>query len=272
MSPRRDFEQRFPSETVSIDEARRRFINRVHVGLFDHLGYLVSWTKVAVGLGELVPYGWSIEKFTKHEFYKTLRSVEAFVPLLPHHFNPGEYSTNPQTFAEQGQSLVRAFIAECELDIGVEWDGRRFRATGASELDDGLVNDVLDWCKGPNLESIRKPLKKAIGDLLEVKRNPERGADIVGDVYEAVEAAGKWLTGSDKPLSGNRETIVAALGIHKYFDDLLLAFINWGNQYRHAGGAKRPKPAAIHYPEAEAYLYQGGLIIRLILTARGSAP
>lgn len=55
---------------------------------------------------------------------------------------------------------------------------------------------------------------------------------------------------------------MSALGLGEAFGDLMKGFIKWGNLYRHAEGVTTPRKRA-DYDEAEAFVYQAGVFIRL---------
>jgi hypothetical protein len=109
------------------------------------------------------------------------------------------------------EAIVR-LLKEAECDIGVSWDGKSFRPSGALELDLALVNEPLAWIDAPQYESVRLPMVKALQHYLESLQDPAKLSDVITDAYESLEAMGKIVTGRpNKDLSANAELFVTRL-------------------------------------------------------------
>jgi hypothetical protein len=79
--------------------------------------------------------------------------------------------------------------------------GRKLRQKGAALLDQKLVNDTLHWLRGAGYDSVLKPFEKGLHHLLEAHIKKDGLSDVITDMYEAVEALAKKVTGRDKDLS-----------------------------------------------------------------------
>ncbi len=89
-------------------------------------------------------------------------------------------------------------------------------------------------------------------------------ADTVTDMYEALEAMVKVVTGRDKDLSANRESFISKLYLSSHFKIMLKNYIEYANEYRHAAEpcVERKLPIS---SEVEAFVYTTGLFIRLAI-------
>jgi hypothetical protein len=256
---RHDFEKRF-NIAIGEAEAQARFVNRIHTLIFDEFRWFqdslgASRKAAALHLGERFHSEWDLKLYAKNEFHKTLRAIEA-VYASQRLFRMDEAC---KVIDDQ----VRVFLERSEVDLGVTFENGQFSPTGAPILDKALVNDPLDWCRRKGLESVVKPFEKALTYLLEAKSKPIRSSDAITDAYEAVEALAKIASGRDSgDLSKNSQALIAALKSPPSVGEVLRVFIKWGNLYRHAEGATMPRATA-SYPEAEAFVYQAGIFIRL---------
>jgi len=97
---------------------------------------------------------------------------------------------------------------------------------------------------------------------MEAQQKPERLGDTITDIYEAVEALAKSVTGRDKDLSGNAELFISKLELSDYYKKMLKDYIEFACDYRHAVklGEKR-EPLSRN--EVEAFIYTSGLFMRL---------
>jgi hypothetical protein len=90
-------------------------------------------------------------------------------------------------------------------------------------------------------------------------------ADVVTDMYEALETTAKFVTGNQtKDLSGNREKFVTQLKLSPYYKIILRDYIEYANEYRHGIELSRERIPLIS-KEVEAFIYLTGLFIRLAL-------
>jgi hypothetical protein len=160
-------------------------------------------------------------------------------------------------------------VDAAEVDLGVRWSGGKFQRTGAALLDDGLVNDPLRWLADPRHKVIRDPFRKALDHLLESRSRTELRADVMTDMYEALEATVKLVTGRDRDLSGNMELFVSTLNAPAAYRDILRPYLTYANRFRHGATTERP---TVSEAEAESFLYLSGLFIRMALTSGTLAP
>lgn len=138
-----------------------------------------------------------------------------------------------------------------------------FVRTGAPLLDEHLVNEPLRWLSEPKYKSVRQPFEKGLSHYLEAQNRPDRLADVITDMYEAVEALAKIITGRhNKDLSGNAERFISEVNTSKHYKTLLRDYISYGNEFRHAEREGRPRPP-LSEPEVESFIYLTGLFIRL---------
>ncbi len=144
----------------------------------------------------------------------------------------------------------------------MEWRDGVFWPSGAKLLDEALVNENLKWLADKGYHDVLGPFEKGLRHFLEAQQKPERLGDTVTDIYEAVEALAKVVTGRDKDLSGNAELFISKLELSDYYRKMLKDYIDFACDYRHAVklGEKR-KPLTRN--EVEAFIYTSGLFIRL---------
>ncbi len=107
------------------------------------------------------------------------------------------------------------------------------------------------------------PFSKGLQHLLESDKRPELGSDVITDMYEALEALAKVVTGrSTRDLSANAELFLSTLGVSDGYRSILKEYIKYANDFRHAleEGKVRSAPPA---REVESFVYLTGLFIRL---------
>ena len=156
-------------------------------------------------------------------------------------------------------------VQASEVDLGIEWRPPTFIRTGAPMLDEHLVNEPLRWLSEPKYESVRRPFEKGLSHYLEAQNRPDRLADVITDMYEAVEALAKIVTGRPgKDLSGIVERFISEVNASKHYKALLRNYISYGNEFRHAEREGRPRPP-LSEPEVESFIYLTGLFIRLAI-------
>jgi len=159
---------------------------------------------------------------------------------------------------------IRGLLAESEIDLGIEWTGTQFLRSGAPALDHALVKEPLGrLAADAKYATVLLPFDKGLRHLLQSNSRPELLADVVTDMYEALEALAKIVTGrSDKDLSGNAELFISKSPVPSGYRKLLKDYIEYANEFRHAArpGEVRSMPSE---KEAEAFVYLTGLFIRL---------
>ena len=83
-------------------------------------------------------------------------------------------------------------------------------------------------------------------------------------MYEALEALAKIVTGRDKDLSANQQSLISKVNASEHYKTLLKDYIDYANEFRHAASEKTPKPQ-ISEREAESFVYLTGVFIRLAM-------
>jgi len=162
---------------VPIDEARRRFVNRIEnrvlklVELINEGGRnksaldpLIIDIESALGEPHL-RYVWSpglfIEVWRKRingDFYRCLVAVENLHELVSARFPSGSRAVT---------AVITESLAQSETDLGISWQDGSFSKKGAELLDEKLVNESLRWLADPRYENALIPFQKGLSHLLE---------------------------------------------------------------------------------------------------------
>lgn len=262
------FHQRF-NIRVNVADVHRRFITRalnmiggvlpvLEQSLLDrHKPRYVREGLIAVATKLGVEYKWNklFSDYAGTDFYSCLLALET---LYQTYVNQLEF----KKYAEKVDNSIQYVISLSETDIGVEWRDGAFWPSGAKFLDGALVNENLKWLADKGYHNVLSPFEKGLRHFLEAQQKPERLGDTITDIYEAVEALAKDVTGRDKDLSGNAELFISKLELSDYYKKMLKDYIDYANDYRHAaklGGKKKP----LIRNEVEAFIYTSGLFIRL---------
>jgi hypothetical protein len=274
------FHERFDIE-VSLDEAKRRFVNRVDNLIFSELlsealssNTRVSFKrKIVAALGETYESR-SISNYVSGDFYKTLHALEAFYDAF---FSPGPYLVdNYELLARREcktllEEYIVRFLVGAEVDLGVRWENGCFVKTGAVLLDKSLVNDVLHWLRDKSYEDVLTPYEKGLRHFLEVEKRPEVLPDVITDMYEALEALAKIITNRpNSDLSANTELFIKAVKASDAYKNMLKEYIDYANRFRHSPRPARPRPS-LSIPEVESFIYLTGIFIRLAITGTDTA-
>ncbi len=269
------FHRRFNIE-VDLNDARRRFIERVRTLTWSFLSNLYAVERqdmnallqaVNFHLGERHrPVRYSSEfmdqwdDFVGDSFLKCVNMTEAVrVGMVAQ-----RYSSETVARFMDG---VTAAVQNSEFDLGISWDGKIFTQKGAKLLDEKLVNDPLEWLRDPKYRNVLVPFEKGLKHWMEGHKNPERYGDVITDVYEAVEALAKLVTGRDADLSANREKFVSLVKLPEAYNKMLKAYIDFGCEYRHSPETSKPRT----YPserDTEAFIYMTGVFLRLAVQTR----
>lgn len=256
------FHKRFNIE-VDVEEARQRFLNRIANSISPYL--INAWKH---GKIDIVKLRWAVanalgKKYDPHyiwtdyvedDFYSCLKALETVRQALP--------KTLKQEFDEILQQYV---ISQSEIDLGISWRDGTFRPSGAKLLDEALVNEPLQWLSDPKYHNVLVPFEKGLRDFLEANKYPERLADTVTDMYEALEAMAKVVTSRPRrDLSSNAELFVSKLELSAYYKKMLKDYISYASEFRHA--VEEGKQRVLPQPqEVEAFIYTTGLFIRLAI-------
>ena len=195
-----------------------------------------------------------------NDFWRCLHAVEGFYSALPAGTSTGGYDPVVALNA-----AVEETLAESECDVGVSWKNGIFTRRGAELLDESLVNGPLRWLAEPEYETVLAALERGLTHFLEGTKDRQRFGDAVTDMYEALEAMAKVVTGKpSKDLSSLREEFIAKLRLLEIHKAMLKDYIEYGCDFRHAieKGQKRTWPLE---HEAENFIYLTGLFIRLAI-------
>jgi hypothetical protein len=254
------FHQRFE---INIDdgEARRRFVNRAynHVfnGFFDRFqpnqryrveAYIVS------RLGERYDLDHNIKNYIGDDFEKVLEALEAAIAAV-----------RPDHLDDKLGMIIGATLAEAEIDLGIAWTGEIFIRTGSPVLDQELVTEPFGKLGDPKFSNVVAPFKKGLMHFLQATKRPEILPDVITDMYEALEALAKIITGrKNKDLSANAEFFIKAVNATDGYKKILKEYIEYANQFRHALEEGKPRPQ-LSSKEVESFIYLTGLFIRLAL-------
>lgn len=259
-----DFHRRFNIE-VGIEEAQERFINRVINKVEQDLDSFlrhntVSYNKeamynVATRLGVEYDVSREFHKYVRNKFYDCLIVLEAIYEVF---IRENSYD------AEKLDILIRYAISLSETDLGIEWRDGAFWPSGAKLLDEALVNENLKWLSEHGYDDVLVPFEKGLRDFLEARNKPERLGDTVTDIYEALEALAKVITGKDTDLSGNAELFISKLKLNEYYKTMLKNHIEYACEYRHAAELSKGKKP-LKRNEVEAFIYTTGIYIRLAI-------
>lgn len=259
-----DLHQRFNIK-VGIEEAQKRFINRVINKVEQDLDSLLRFNtvrhykeamyNVATRLGVEYDVSREFHEYVRNKFYDCLIVLEAIYEVF---IRENSYD------AEKLDILIRYAISLSETDLGIEWRDGAFWPSGAKLLDEALVNENLKWLSEHGYDDVLVPFEKGLRDFLEARNKPERLGDTVTDIYEALEALAKVITGKDTDLSGNAELFISKLKLNEYYKTMLKNHIEYACEYRHAaelGKGKKP----LKRNEVEAFIYLTGLFMRLAI-------
>lgn len=268
----RPFHERFEIE-VGLDEARRRFVNRVSNTIYSgilrqdlslderRLGYKY----VANELGERYVNQGFLD-YIASDFVRCLQVTEAVYEWLEQMVDAA-YTTQQQRYEEVRDSLsslVERILDFSEVDLGVDWQPPVFVSTGARLLDERLVNEQLRWLSEPRYRTVYEPFEKGLTHFLESETKPQLLPDVITDMYESVEALSKIVTGRPgKDLSANAQAFISKVKASDHYKRLLKEYIAYANEFRHAEREGKPRPS-LSRAETESFVYLTGLFIRLI--------
>lgn len=258
------FHQRFNIE-VPNEEVKQRFLNRVSNIVFRSaflslicegkaitekaLKRSLMW-KVANALGKIFSPSNEWEDYVSRDFHTCLRTLEVIYKELP-----------DDDQKKKLDEIIKMTISLSEIDLGIRWREGIFLPSGAKLLDEALVNESLQWLSDLKYRNVLTPFQKGLTGFLETTKHPERLADTITDMYEALEAMAKVVTNRPKKdLSGNAELFVKKLGLSDYYKKMLKDYISYANEFRHAveKSKQRVPPLA---QEVEAFIYTTGLFI-----------
>jgi len=258
------FHERFDIQ-LRIDEARGRFLNRVHNHIFDNFfndpAMISDDTKRGLVLGNVADvmgeeFDWDndFDDYVEGDFYRCLQVLEASYDAL-----------RGVRQKEELTQLIDLVLKESEVDLGVEWKDGKFIRTGAKLLDQKLVNEPLHWLSDRKYKNVYVPFAKGLSHFLEAEKRPELLSDVIIDMHEALEALAKIVTGRPKKdLSANAGLFIKKINASQHYKSILKEYIFYANEFRHAleEGKERPK---LSVSEVESFIYLTGIFIRLAI-------
>jgi hypothetical protein len=260
------FHKRFDIE-VSVEEVRRRFVNRIRIGTKDAAGKALSenfypdqlMEAICFKLGETPGFSDGLSRFMENwddlveaDFLKCLHTTEAVYCAL---------TIGAEEVAQSFDRFIRVVLSESEVDLDIVWNGQIFIKKGAQLLDERLINDPLHWLREPKYENVLMPFEKGLSHWMEVHKDKKRCGDVVTDMYESLEALAKITTMRNTDLTGNREKFASELRLPEQYARMLKEYVDFGCKYRHSPGMTETR----EYPseqDTEAFMYMTGLFIR----------
>lgn len=282
-----EFRKRMGLEKIDIDEARKRFLNRVDVSILrwlqDNNGRIfydenfIWWISEELGeaWGDRVKTRdyesgfWSdvtLETMTKGEFFQTLLIIEKAYQYIVED-KPGRI-INRYGFNRQNELInlynfnerMNRIILLSETDLGVFWKEGKFYLSGAKELDDALIGDTLEWLS--KYQKTQKQFSISLDHYKKSLQNVAAGKDAITNAYTSIEALTKEVLNNDKSFDKNSDALVDKLGLIKEYKNIVHYYKQLAHEYgsRHAGSNPTHK-------EVEAFVYLTGLLLRLIASS-----
>lgn len=160
------------------------------------------------------------------------------------------------------QEMTAQAIEKSVIDLGVMYKEGKFYRKGARELDQTLVIETLDWLK--EFPATKDAFDEALREYLR-KDYP----DAITKCYSALEGLVKEFLHSDRGLDKLLPELLSKLSLSVQWKGILVHFCNYAHEFGSRHGkrdnaqARKPNP-----DEVEAYIYQTGLIMRLICQTR----
>jgi hypothetical protein len=259
----RKFNERFNIE-VGTEEAKHRFVHRVYNRVFLHfIGGLPDRLRQEV-IGAITnALGVKIDIYTQREFwdqvgedfFANLQAIEAM-----------HRSLQDSRHRTELEEIIVQLFSESEVDLGARWKNGEFLPSGAPMLDEKLVNDVLGMFTSKKYEGALTPFHKGLDLFLHSTKKPELLLDVITDMFEALEALAKIVTGKDAKLDANQELFIATVKASGAYKPILKAYIAYAHAFRHAA-EKGQKKAVPSHQEVESFIYLTGLFLRLAMSS-----
>ncbi len=255
---------------VDLEKAQAKFVNRaidlVFVNFIRSNPFLSNkdekiYFSIATYLGIMHVPTWNphaslqyyAKIYTKQDFNNVLQGTEAIDLWL---------TSNCPSRTKIFRNLVEEILNVTEVGLGIIWRNGKFYPSGAKVLDEALVNDVLNWLDEDRFTNVKAPFQKALSHYLESTKKPELLADVITDMYEALEAFAMVVTGKDKDLSANKDLLIKKLKLGDIYKKMLKDYISYACEYRH--GLNESENRTIpKEQEVEAFIYQTGLYYKI---------
>lgn len=246
---------------TQLEAAQRRFVARVSEDIFQDLfsAPLPTFKRAfAAVLGKRYKSALAaLEEYIDPGFEGTLQALEAF------------YSAYQMRFPADLQGLealnvqIRALLEEAEVDLGVRWDQGHFVHSGATFLDESLLDEVLIALHEQQYEAVLEPYRRGLTHFLHAEHSPEVLAEVVTDMYTAFAVVVGEITDAD--LSTNPELFLNKVPVSESYKDVLRAYITYAHECRHMAQGETPQRFC-SIPEVESFIYLTGIFIRLAMT------
>lgn len=152
-------------------------------------------------------------------------------------------------------------IDESALDLGITFKDGHFYPAGARELDQALIIETLDWLKEFRLA--QKTYKEALRDYLR-----KDYSEAVTKCYSALESLSKEHLNTDRGLDSLSPELLSSLSLSSQWKGVLAHFCIYAHEFGSRHGKREQKHKNPSVLEVEAYIYQTGLLMRLICRAR----
>lgn len=238
---------------TDISNERKKFINRMQL-VADYIGERVS-SKLSDTLDHEVSFrlGTNEEDFSsylqKADFDETLLWCEVVVAQL------SEYNEEVSRYL---QGRITQALEESLIDLGIIYKEAKFYRKGAEELDQTLIIETLDWLK--EYPAARDSFGEALKEYLR-----KDYADAITKCYSALESITKEYVGSDKGLDNLIPELLSKLSLSEQWKSILASFCKYAHEFGSRHGKRKGAHARkLNLGEVEAYIYQTGLIMRLI--------
>jgi hypothetical protein len=248
-------------QLASLDEEKRRFVNRIQYALFDQFRDILSkdyhlelFNRVCFLTGENSEEllsrlfgGWepNFALLGKGDFTLTLRTIVAIF----------QATNNSPELQERTSDAVEQALNAASIDLGVKWVDGVFFPVGEPLLDHELLEESLRVLN--NLPNERKDITLALENY-----QAGRLYGVVDHCYKAIEGITRHLLNNRKSLIANKQDLLRSISLSSSWGTILANYIEYANEYhRHAGESRHDlKPA-----EVESFLYLSCVMIRLCL-------
>ncbi len=152
-------------------------------------------------------------------------------------------------------AAITAALALCQTDIGIRWNAGMFYKSGATSLDEALINDPLEWLDSFPAE--KTDYQKA----LEFYTKGELGP-VITHCYNAIEGLARKVLKNERTLQGNIKELQTKFVWSEEMGKLISLFFGMTNELQRHASEERHK---LKEREVEAFIYLTGTIARLIL-------
>jgi hypothetical protein len=246
---------------TTIEAAKRHFVARVSAEIFQEAfsAPLPTFKRAfAAVLGKRYQSARSsLEAYIEPGFEGTLQAVEAFYTAYQMRF-PADLAG-----LEALNVQIRALLEEAAVDVGVRWDHGHFAPSGATFLDESLVDEVLIALHEPQYEAVLEPYRRGLTQFRHAEHSPAVLADVVTNMSTAFAALVGEIMEAD--LSTHPELLLNKVPVSASYKNVLRAYITYANECRQMAQGEHPQ-RCFSLPEVESFIYLTGMVIRLVLT------